>query len=97
MHLKIHRPTGSQEVAGLCDRELVGTTLTEGALNVIISPSFFGDTPVSEEEVLAALRNCDNINIFGERCISLAVKNGIFERDSCREIAGVPYATIMRL
>lgn len=95
MLLRIHRSADFQEVVGICDKELIGTTLTEGDLNISISSSFFGNHVASEEEVLSALKDCANINMFGERCISLAIKNGYIDRESCRIIAGVPHAIIL--
>ena len=95
MLLRIHRNAGNQEVVGICDQELINTTLSEGELNILISPSFFGSHVATEEEVLAALKDCSNINMFGERCISLAIKHGFLDRDSCRIIAGVPHAIIL--
>ncbi|MDD1729177.1 MAG: DUF424 domain-containing protein [Methanospirillum sp.] len=95
MYLRIHRSAGSQEVVGICDRELLGTTLTEGDLNVVISPTFFGETVATQEEVLAALSDCRNINMFGERCVSLAIQQGYVDKEACRMIAGVPHAVIL--
>nr|WP_319580871.1 DUF424 domain-containing protein [uncultured Methanospirillum sp.] len=95
MYIRIHRSAGCQEVVGICDQELLGTTLAEGDLNMVISPSFFGEHLATEEEILAALHDCGNINMFGERCIDLAVRHGFVERESCRMIAGVPHAIIL--
>jgi len=95
MYIRIHRPAGSQEVVGICDKELLGSTLTEGDLNVAISPAFFGDKLATEEEILSVLRTCGNINMFGERCVGLAIKHGYIDQESCRIIAGVPHAIIL--
>ena len=95
MLLRIHRSADNQTVVGICDRELIGTTLTEGDLNIEINPHFFGTTEATEDEVLAALNDCDNINMFGERCIALAIKHGYLEQDSCRYIGGIPHAIIL--
>ena len=95
MFLRIHRNADNKSVVGICDQELINTTLSEGDLNIVISPVFFGDQVVSEEEVLNALKTCNNINMFGEQCIGLAIKHGYLDRDSCRIIAGVPHAIIL--
>jgi len=95
MYIRIHRSAGCQEVVGICDQELLGTTLTEGDLNVVISPSFFGNHLASEDEILAVLRDCENINMFGERCIDLAIRHGFIDKESCRMIAGVPHVIIL--
>ncbi|NLV28296.1 MAG: DUF424 domain-containing protein [Methanomicrobiales archaeon] len=97
MLLRIHRSAENHEVVGICDRELVGKTLNDGDLSITITSSFFGDDPVSEEEVIRVLQTSDNITIYGERSISLAVTQGLIDKNSCRFVAGVPFATIIRL
>jgi uncharacterized protein len=95
MLLRIHRNANTQDVVGICDRELIDTTLSEGELSILISRSFFGDQVATEEEILNTLKTYGNINMFGERCISLAIKHGYLDRESCRMIAGVPHAIIL--
>lgn len=82
-------------MVGICDRELIGTTLTEGDLDILISPAFFGTHVATEEEIISALTDCENINIFGERSVNLAVQHGFLDREYCRTIAGVPLAIIL--
>ena len=95
MLLRIHRSADNQTVVGICDRELIGTTLTEGDLNIVINHHFFGTHEATEEEVLAALNDCNNINMFGKRCVALAIEHGYLDTESCRVIGGVPHAIIL--
>lgn len=97
MFLRIHRSMSNKEIVGICDRELIGQTLTEGDVSVEITESFFGNEPVSEEVIIRVLNTSDNISLFGKRCIDLAIDKGILEKESCRIIAGVPCATIIRV
>lgn len=97
MFLRIHRSMDNKEVVGICDRELIGQTLTEGDVSIQITESFFGNRPASEEEIIRVLNTSDNISIFGKRCVGLAIDKGLVEEESCRIIAGVPCATIIRL
>ncbi|HOW04871.1 DUF424 domain-containing protein [Methanospirillum hungatei] len=97
MLLRIHRSADDKEVIGLCDRELIGRTFSEGEISISINEAFFGNQPASEEEVIRVLMTGDNITIFGKRCVDLAVSHGILEPDSCRLISGIPYTTIIRI
>ncbi len=97
MLLRIHRSADNKEIIGLCDRELIGKTYSEGEISVAINEAFFGNQPASEEEVIRVLMTGDNITIFGKRCVDLAVSHGILEPDSCRLIDGIPYTTIIRI
>ncbi|KAF5069702.1 hypothetical protein DSECCO2_230320 [anaerobic digester metagenome] len=97
MLLRIHRSADNKEVIGLCDRELIGKTYTEGDISISITESFFGNEPALEEEVVRVLMTSDNITIFGHRCVDLATRYGVIEKDSCRLIEGIPYVTILRI
>lgn len=97
MFLRIHRSADNKEVVGICDRELIGRTLTEGELSILITEAFFGNEPVTEEEVIRVLKVSDNITMYGERCTDLAISQGLIDQDSCRLVAGVPYITILRI
>ena len=69
MLLRIHRSAENREVIGLCDRELIGKTFTEGEISISVSEAFFGNQQVTEEEVVRILMDADNVTIFGERCL----------------------------
>lgn len=97
MLLRIHRSADNKEVVGICDRELIGKTLSEGEVTITISETFFGNQEATEEEVIRVLMDGDNITIFGKRCVDLAISRGILEPDSCRLIDGIPYTTIIRI
>ncbi len=97
MHLKVHRAPDGSEVVAVCDRELLGKTLTHGKLQVRVTKEFYGENPATEEEVRKALRNGDNINLMGRRVVDLAVSMGIVEECGCILIGSVPHAQIVRL
>jgi len=97
MLLKIHRASECREVVGICDRELVERTFKEGEITLFISESFFGNQPVSEDEVIRVLSTSDNITIFGKRCVDLAIRQGVVEPESCLMVEGIPYVTVVQL
>ena len=94
MFLKIHRSRDASDVVAVCDRELLNCTLRHGEVAITISPSFYGDTAVTEEEVRQALKRAGNINLMGERAVAIAIDMGLLTRDSCIMIGTVPHALI---
>ncbi len=94
MYLKIHQISGSGTITAVCDADLIGRTLTSVLCDITIDPSFYGDTLVSETEVLAALREASNANIIGEKVCALAIGAGLITRESCLLIEGIPHAQI---
>ena len=96
MYLKIHKEPGGGRVVAVCDRELLGQTLTEGDIQITISDYFYGNVPASEEEVRHALADATNANIIGERVVEIAISLGCIERSSCLMIGSVPHALFIQ-
>jgi len=97
MHLKIHNLPGEGTIVAACDAELIGKTLEGEYCDIDIDESFYGDTPVSEQEVLEALQSATNANIIGEKVCRLAIEAGIIDKEICMEVNGIPHAQIYRL
>ncbi|MDD1686855.1 DUF424 domain-containing protein [Methanoregula sp.] len=97
MFLKIHRSRETADVVAVCDRELINTTITNDTMKVIIHDSFYGKTPVTEEEVREALKNAGNVNLIGERTIRIAIEMGLLTKADCIMIGNVPHAQIYQL
>lgn len=97
MYLKIHNNTGEDQVVAVCDRELINTTLTCPACDIVIDPAFYGTELASDAEVIAALRDSVNANIIGKRVCELAINAGIVERETCIMIGDIPHVQIYRV
>jgi len=94
--MKIHQSPGTGDIVAVCDRELLNTTINHEKITVTITEFFYGNSPVSEAEVRQVLERADNINLIGERAVSVAVDMGILSRSGCILIGTVPHAQIYR-
>ncbi len=94
MFLKIHRCPGSGDIVAVCDRELINTTISNDKIKVTITEDFYGNCPATEEEIRNALKTAGNINLMGERSVSLAIEMGLITRSGCIMIGNVPHAQI---
>jgi len=97
MFLKIHRSRETGDVVAVCDRELLNTTICHEKLTVTITEAFYGNIPATEEEVREALKKAGNINIIGERSVTLAIGMGLLSKSGCIMIGNVPHAQIYQL
>ncbi|NMB77507.1 MAG: DUF424 domain-containing protein [Methanomicrobiales archaeon] len=97
MFMKIHRSPDCPEVVAVCDRELINTTHRTETMTVAISAGFYGTTEVTEAQVQEALKNAGNINLMGERAVSVAVAMGLIDRKSCIMIGTIPHAQVYQL
>jgi hypothetical protein len=97
MFLKIHRSREIGDVVAVCDRELINTTLTHGTMTVKITEAFYGTCTATEAEVQDALKKAGNINLMGERAVSVAINMGLITRSGCIMIGSVPHAQVFSL
>jgi hypothetical protein len=97
MYLKVHRSPDGYEVVAVCDRELLNTSVRRGDLEISISEEFYGNRLSGPEEVRPVLEKADNINLVGERVVSLAIEMGLIEEAGCIMFGTVPHAQVIRL
>ena len=97
MYLKIHS-TPKGEMVALCDAELIGKTISEGAITLDLSmhAAFYRGELVGEEAAVAALRAAANANIVGKKSMAAAKKAG-FSVSGAIKIAAVPHLQIYRI
>lgn len=97
MYAKLHEVQGKSVLAA-CDKELIGKELMHGDAAIKISEQFYKGKIVSEKELLGLLGEANNINLFGDKCISTAVKKGFISEKEVLLIGGkVPHAQIYRI
>ncbi|WP_094227931.1 DUF424 domain-containing protein [Methanolobus psychrotolerans] len=96
MYIKIHK-SGSSTIVALCDRELIGKTLKEGNITVTITEEFYKGSIISEEDAIAIISKASNVNIFGEKAVSCAVKCGVVDTNNVKIINDVAHAQIFRI
>lgn len=96
MYIKIHR-SGDTTIVALCDRELIGKTLKEGDITVTITEEFYKGELISEEDAIKIISKASNINIFGDKAVSCAVKCGAVNQNNVRIINEVAHAQVFRL
>lgn len=94
MNMKVHRVPGQGVVVAVCDSDLVDRTLRHGDADVVISGVFYGNSPMTDDEVREALLGACNINLFGRRAVALAKELGLVDEACCLEVDGVPHAQI---
>jgi len=79
----------------VCDKELLGKELRQGALSLKIG-GFYAGEEASVEECLAALRRATVANLIGS-IIEHAVEAGLVDGKSVVSIQGIPHAQFVKL
>ena len=96
--MRIHR-VRAEVVVAACDAELLGTDLPVGTKGgkVRISPDFYGERPVSREELVWAMRRGTVVNLLGRRVLAVAREEGLVAEEGLGTLGGVPHAEIFAM
>ena len=95
MYLRTYKMPGKGEIVAACDRELLNRTLTFGDIEFFVDEKFYGNTPATEEELITALKEAENANLVGIKVVSVAIRCGAAEQESCLMIGEIPHIQIL--
>lgn len=90
-----HDYQGSSMI-GVCDAELLGTTMSEDGVRLAVTREYYGGRTVGEAEAARLLSTSAIINVAGARAVELAVREGIGPRDGIKTVRGVPFMIVFR-
>jgi len=81
----------------ICDANLLGTTISQNELNILISTGYYGDQIIEKDEAKKLLENSTIINMVGKNTISLSLELGIGSKNGVKEISGVPFLIVFKM
>jgi uncharacterized protein len=84
-------------IVGICDKEHLGKNFEERELIFNVSEKFFGGEEISEKELIKILKTSDSINLFGNKCVSIAIKEGFISDSSPKTIEGIKHAQVYKI
>ncbi len=96
MYIKLH-PTQNSVVLACCEKELVGKILAEGDYYLEIKDLFYKDKLIDEKELRQLLKEADNINLLGEKPVSVALSEGLIKERDIIRIRDVPHVNIFKI
>lgn len=92
MIAKIHKTPDGKMVLAVCDSDLLGKKFEAKNMQLDLSSDFFKGKEVSEEELLELMKKAYIININGKKCIKIALKAKVIEKDNIISVDGVKHA-----
>lgn len=95
--IKIHAHPEEGEVLAVADMTLIGKTLEEGELQLVVSERFYHGEMISEKELEEKLQESTNINLVGNHAFAIAQRLGFVSEKGAKRIAGIPYACIYKV
>lgn len=86
----------TRSILAVCDKEHIGKEFEEGELYFKASEKFYGGDDITPEELEKLLMQVDSANLFGNKCVDIALKKGLISEKSVIKIAGIKHAQIYR-
>ncbi len=80
-----------------CDKGLEGKKISHGEIEFEVRKEFYKGKEVSEKELAGLLRENGNVNLVGEKCVNVAVKEGLISSDSIIRLNDVPHAQLFKI
>jgi len=96
--MRVHQ-VRAEFIVAACDEELLGRELPVGSNGhtVKITSYFYGERPVSEDELVWALKRATVVNLLGPRVLGIAQREGFVGSEGLGTLGGVPHAEIFAM
>ncbi|MGC9009485.1 MAG: DUF424 domain-containing protein [Sulfolobales archaeon] len=95
--VKVHR-SEEYTILAICDQDLLGRTLNDSRLNIIIriDPSFYGGELLEFDEIIPLLREANMINAIGNKIVRRLSEIGFISNEAdALEIDGIKHIQIV--
>ncbi|MFA6064613.1 MAG: DUF424 family protein [archaeon] len=96
MKAKIHQ-IDLRTILAVCDKEHIGKTFEEGEICFKASERFYNGEEITEEKLLEMLKECDSANLFGNKCVGIALKKDLVSEKSILTIKGIKHVQIYHM
>ncbi|MBI4167501.1 MAG: DUF424 family protein [Candidatus Aenigmarchaeota archaeon] len=90
-YIKIVEADGETLLAG-CDEDVAGKIFEDEKARLTVSEQFYCGKICDENELVAGMRTATIINLAGNECVEIAVKNGFVKKHSVLNIGGISHA-----
>lgn len=81
-------------LVAIADKELINKTFRGNGMKIEVTSSFYEGDLLNENDMIARLKIATIANLVGKRCIEIAMKNGIVNKDNIIYIGEVPHAQV---
>jgi hypothetical protein len=81
-------------ILAVCDKEHIGKTFEDGPISFTASVRFYSGEEITEKELEKLLTECDSANLFGNKCVEVAIKKELVSEKSIKTICGIKHAQI---
>jgi len=97
MQVKIIKAT--RDIVAICDSELIGQKFEQGDFQLNVKESFYKGEEKTPEQTMQIMQDMQKedatFNIVGKKSCNIALKAGIIDKDSIKEIQDIPFSLVL--
>lgn len=83
------------KMVAMCDEDLLGKTLEDEKLKIVVSEHFYKGKIMNKEEILKVLKTVLNANIVGKESVELVKELNFIKDENINYIENVPHAIVV--
>jgi len=91
-----HHSNPNGDLYAACDEDLLGKTIEDDGRRIRITEGFYKDELITEDEFRERIHDMENMNLMGERTVTIACEEGFVDEDCILVIGGVKHAQVVR-
>ncbi|HPM86102.1 MAG: DUF424 family protein [Candidatus ainarchaeum sp.] len=96
MIAKIHE-IEYRTILAVCDKEHIGKEFEDGKIFFKASEKFYNGKKITKKELEELLQQADSINLFGNKCVEIALQKQLISEKNIILIKGIKHAQIYRV
>jgi len=89
--------SGSDKILAICDKSLLGKTLTQGEMNFTVSEKFYSGNTCGKEGVKNLISSATIINAIGSEIIKILVEEKVVNEKNLIKINNIPHAQVISI
>ena len=85
----------NDKLVAACDAEIAGKIFEEENVSINVRENFYCDKKCDEKELVDMMRSSTMLNLVGNKCVQVAIDNGLISKENVLNISGVMHAQVV--
>ena len=95
--VKVWKAKDGEVIMAICDCEILGKRIQDGALILDVSREFFGGEKMSKEAAIDLIKSATIANFVGEVAVKCGIEAGLVHKEAIITIGGIPHAQFVMM
>lgn len=97
VYIKVWKVREGEVMVAVCDCDILGKKVREGAIVFNVSKDFYGGERVCPDAAIDLLRKATVANLVGREAVKCGIEAGLVHEDAVITIEGIPHAQFVQI